>query len=428
MEPVLIESLDQAGRGIAHIDGKTCFVDGALPGEQVTINVYRKKPNYQHAKMAELIRASSQRVTPLCPYFTLCGGCSMQHLQAQAQVAIKQRVLEDALWHIGKVKAQQILPAIYGEIWNYRYRARLAVRWVSKKGGTLVGFHEKKSSFITDMESCAVLPERIANLIAPLRRLIDQLSIRERLPQIEVACSEQSIVLVLRILQDMLESDSELIRQFAEDNQVHIYLQPQGTESVYPFHPSKPAQLSYRLSEYGLTYSFAATEFTQVNPNVNAILVRRAMQLLDPKRGERIADLFCGIGNFTLPIAALGATVVGIEGHPTLVARAYENAALNGLSDSTHFISADLFDTLPNDVMQVAKLLIDPPREGALNLIRNLPENIARLVYVSCNPATLARDAAVLIHEKNCRLVATGVVNMFPHTAHVESVALFERQ
>jgi 23S rRNA (uracil1939-C5)-methyltransferase len=427
-----IESLDHEGRGVAHLDGKTFFVDGALPGEICEASSYRKKPNFEQANATRILKSSPFRSAPACRWFGICGGCSHQHLDEAAQVACKQRVLEDAFAHIGKVTPESMLPPIHGPAWGYRTRARLSVRHVEKKGGMLVGFHEKRSSYVADMTSCEVLPRRISDLLPKLRALVGGLSIRDRLPQIELAAGEDIDVLVLRILEPPTPEDEAKLRAFADAHRIQFWLQPKGPDTAYPFHPLEGAELCYRLPEYDLVMPFRPTEFTQVNHGINRMLIRRAMRLLDPRPGERVADFFCGLGNFSLPIARQGAAVVGVEGSAGLVARAVENARRNGLEHRTEFQVADLFQMTPESYAALGvfdKLLIDPPRDGAIELVKSLPEEGAphRIVYVSCNPATLARDAAVLVHQKGYRLVSAGVANMFPHTAHVESIALFER-
>ncbi len=432
--PVSIESLDQEGRGVAHAEGKVIFIEGALPGEVVTYNTYRKKEKFELAQVVQILNIGSVRVTPQCRYFGICGGCSLQHMHTRAQVAAKQRILEDNLKHIGKVAAELILPAVYGIAWGYRCRARLSVRYVAKKGGVLVGFHEKRSSFVTDMQSCEVMPPRIAALVLPLRELIGSLSIRERVPQIEVSLGEEVDVLVLRVLESPSVQDEVLLKVFAERYHIQFFLQPGGAEMAYPFYPQDAAELNYTLPEFDIVMPFHPTEFTQVNPAMNRILVRRALSLLEPKPGERIADLFCGMGNFTLPIARRGAQVAGYEGSMAMVRRAGENAQRNGLAARTQFIETNLFKA--NEAWMQAqghfdKMLIDPPRDGAAEVVNSLAagQDVPwRIVYVSCNPATLARDAGVLVHAKNYQLKAAGVVNMFPHTAHVESIALFEKR
>ena len=430
-----IESLDQDGRGVAHHDGKAVFVEGALPGERVRCTVIRRKPNYEIARADAIERASAARTAPACPHFSVCGGCSLQHLDPAAQVAAKQRSLEDALWHIGRVRAREILPAIHGPAWGYRHRARLSVRHVAKKGGVLVGFHERKSSYVADMRSCAILPPRISALLPRLRELVGALSIRDRLPQIELAVGDGGTapeVLVLRVLEPPSEADRERLVAFADRYAVQFYLQPGGPQTAVPFHPPQRT-LAYALPEFDLSFPYAPTEFTQVNPAINRVLVRRAIALLAPQPGERVADFFCGLGNFSLPIARRGAAVVGIEGSAPLVRRAGEIAALNGLAASTRFVAANLFEATPQSIEDLGPLdrvLIDPPREGAVALVKALPGDGAprRIVYVSCNPATLSRDASILVHDHGYTLSAAGIVNMFPHTAHVESLAVFDRE
>lgn len=431
MYRLVIESLDQEGRGVARCDGKAIFVDGALPGEVVEATPYRKKSSFELATLNNLLKPSASRVEPRCVYFGTCGGCSLQHLDARAQVAAKQRVLEDSLWHIGKVEPDEILPAIYGPAWGYRHRARLAARYVIKKGGMLVGFHEKRSSFVADMASCEIMPPRISALLKPLRDVLGLVSIHERIPQIEVAVGDAVDVLVLRVLQPLSAQDEALLREFADKHVVQLYLQPQGPGSAYPFYPESRTDPYYTLPEFDLKIRFGPTEFTQVNPEINRVLVRRVLALLAPQRGERIADLFCGIGNFALAIARRDATVVGVESAAALVRRAAENAADNGLAHATRFLEMDLFKisaALLATLGQFDRMLIDPPREGAIEVVKSLGEHApARIVYVSCNPATLARDAAVLVHTRGYRLSAVGVINMFPQTSHVESIAVFEK-
>jgi 23S rRNA (uracil1939-C5)-methyltransferase len=428
---VLIESLDHEGRGVAHDAGKAIFIDGALPGEHVTYTAYRNKPTFAFAHLDQLLHESFTRVTPRCRHYGVCGGCSLQHMDEAAQVAAKQRILEDNLWHIGRVKPDQLLSPIHGPTWGYRYRARMSVRLVVKKGGVLVGFHERKSSFIADMHHCEIMPQRIARLIDPLRALIGKMSQPDRLPQIEIALGDDVDVLVLRVLEALTPADEEQLRAFADEYAIQWWLQTKGPDTVVPFYPLNSPALCYRLPEFAIEMPFKPTEFTQVNPFVNRILVRRAMALLDPRPGERIGDLFCGLGNFTLPIARRGAAVVGFEGSPALVARATANSAHNGLSQRAEFNVQNLFEVSEQDVAawgRFDKLLIDPPRDGAAEVVKALSGELpTRIVYISCNPATLARDANMLVHVKGYRLASAGIANMFPHTAHVESIALFER-
>ena len=431
---VTIGSLDQEGRGIARVDGKAVFVEGALPGEVVTITTLKRKPTYEIARAEVILKRSAARVEPRCPHFGVCGGCTLQHFDATAQIAAKQRTLEDALWHIGRVRPEQMLPPIHGPAWEYRHRARLSVRHVAKKGGVLIGFHERKSSYVADMTSCAVLPRRISALLPSLRALVGSLSVRDRLPQIELAVgdgTDAAHVLVLRILEPLAAYDEAALAAFANAHGVQFYLQPGGPGTASPLHPGG-LRLAYTLPEFDLVFPYSPTEFTQVNPAINRVLVRRALALLDPRPGERIADFFCGIGNFTLPIARRGAEAIGVEGSSALVRRAEENAAVNQLTACATFRVMNLFDATPEGIETMGpldKILIDPPREGAIALVKALPGDGAprRIVYVSCSPATLARDAAVLVHDHGYALAAAGVVNMFPHTAHVESIAVFGR-
>jgi 23S rRNA (uracil1939-C5)-methyltransferase len=431
MPEAIVESLDHEGRGVAHVDGKAIFIEGGLPGERVEYASYRRKPSYEQASVTAIRRASSQRVTPLCPHFGVCGGCSMQHLEAGAQTAAKQRVLEDALWHLARLKPETLFPPIAGPAWGYRRRARLSVRLVPKKGGVLVGFHERRSSYVADMTTCKVLPPALAALLPKLRELVSALSISDRLPQIEVAVADSQTVLVLRILESLTAADGDLLRAFADAHGVVFYLQTSGPDSAALFHPPTAGPLAYALPDFGVTLTFRPTDFTQVNFGINRMLVRRAMGLLAPQPGERIADMFCGLGNFTLPIASHGVTVVGVEGSQALVDRAHANASANGLSERTEFHVANLFEATAESLAGLGpfdKMLIDPPREGAIALVKALAEPWPRrIVYVSCSPATLARDAAVLVHEQGYRLCGAGIGNMFPQTSHVESIALFER-
>ena len=417
--------------------GKVIFVEGALPGERVTYSSYRRKPSYEQAQVVDVLRESVMRSNPQCAFFDTCGGCSMQHLDERAQVAVKQRVLEDNLWHLSKLRPETVFRPIHGPTWGYRYRARLTVRHVVKKGGVLVGFHERKSSYVADMTSCEVLPPHVSALLVPLRRLVESLSIRDRLPQIEVAVGSSVTALVLRVLEPMTAEDETYVRQFADQHGVQFWVQPKGPDTVVPFYPLD-VELDYTLPEFGIRMPFKPTDFTQVNHAINRVLVGRAIRLLAPSRGDRVLDLFCGLGNFTLPLARLAREVVGIEGSETLTARALANARLNGVDAHTAFACRNLFEITADDLRALGafeKFLVDPPREGALAVSKALAEIAqsgqgplpGRIVYVSCNPATLARDAGLLVDEAGYRLKGAGVVNMFPHTSHVESIAVFER-
>ncbi|MGB7595954.1 MAG: 23S rRNA (uracil(1939)-C(5))-methyltransferase RlmD [Gallionella sp.] len=430
---VKIESLDQEGRGVARSEGKVIFIEGALTGEVVSYSSYRKKPSFEQAQVTRIYKSSPMRVQPRCAHFGVCGGCSMQHLEARAQVAVKQRILEDSLWHIGKVRAETIMRPISGQAWGYRERARLSVRHVIKKDKTLVGFHEKRSSFVADMQHCEILVPRIAALLPLLAELIGGLSIRDRVPQIEVAVGEHVDVLVLRVMETPSSADEAALRAFADRHHIQFWLQTGGYDTIAPFHPLDVPPLTYSLPEFGITMPFAPSEFTQVNSALNRVMISRAMRLLDPHPNERIADFFCGLGNFTLPIARSGAQVLGIEGSDALVARARQNAELNGVAGNAKFATMNLFAMTEAgfaELGQFDKLLIDPPRDGAIELVKALGGTNApqRIVYVSCNPATLARDVQVLVQVHGYILKSAGVMNMFPHTSHVESIALFVKE
>ncbi len=439
-----VESLDLEGRGVAHdAAGKVVFIEGALPGERVQVDVGRRKAHWEQATMRVLGLESAQRVRPGCVHFGLhrgaCGGCKMQHLHVAAQVAAKQRVLEDNLWHLAQVRPERMLRAIQGPAWGYRYRARMTVRDVPKKGGVLVGFHERKSSHVADMRSCPVLPLHVSALLLPLRELLCGMRARARVPQIELAIGDKVTALVLRHLDPLCDEDLQSMREFGAAFAVQWWLQPGGPESIVLLEPGA-AELAYELPEFGVRVPFRPTDFTQVNPSINQALVGRAVRCLDAHGDERVIDWFCGLGNFSLALATRCGAVLGLEGSPGLVARARDNAVANGLGDRAGFEVRDLFDIGASDVRgygRADKWLIDPPREGAFALVKALVELHAtpasewsaptRIVYVSCNPATLARDAGLLVHQAGYRCAAAGVVNMFSHTAHVESLAVFDR-
>lgn len=427
MEVLNVLALDAEGRGVArNAQGKVVFVEGALGGERVEVQQLRDKRKFDLARATRILEPSSGRREPRCPHFGRCGGCATQHADARTQMAAKQRGLEDCLSRIGKVKPGSLLPIVYGAEWGYRRRARFSARFVEGKGGAMVGFRERRSTFVADMKGCEVLPPEIAALIVPLRELVAALSIRERLPQIEVAAGEGGTVLLFRHLEPLNADDKVLVREFAERHRVNAWLQPEGQDSAKPFWPQAHEPLYYELPEFGLRVSFLPSDFTQVNFGVNRVLVSRALRLLDPRPGERIADLFCGLGNFTLPIAVRGAEVIGFEASRPLIERARQNALANNVV--AQFEVADLFKPDIGHFGRFDKFLIDPPREGAAGVVHGLPDEWPRrIVYVSCDPATLARDADTLVNAKGFRLVSAGVVNMFPHTAHVESIALFER-
>ncbi|MDR2014685.1 MAG: 23S rRNA (uracil(1939)-C(5))-methyltransferase RlmD [Azoarcus sp.] len=438
MPVAIIESLDHEGRGITRAGGKAVFVEGALPGETVEYESLRVRPTYEQARANHILRESGLRIVPRCPHFGVCGGCSSQHLDPVAQAVVKQRVMEDAFWHIAKLRPEIIYPAIAGQAWGYRQRARLGVRKVPSKGGVLIGFHEKRSSYIADLVCCPVLPPHVSAMLPRLRVLLGGLSIADRVPQIEMAIGEREsgesvTVLVFRCLLPFSGADMKRLKAFGEAEGVDVWQQPGQPDTASPLAGSGGATgLFYSLPEFDVRLAFRPGDFTQVNVHANRLLVRRAMQMLDPQAKERIGDLFCGLGNFTLPIARRGAMVAGVEGSAAMVARATANARANGLDARALFYAADLFETTVDSFAALGpfdKLLLDPPREGAIAVVKAIdPHNSPRrIVYVSCNPATLARDAAALVREKGYGLRGAGIINMFPHTSHVESVALFER-
>lgn len=436
-----IESLDQDGRGVGHREGKAVFVEGALPHERVVYERCRNKKSFEVGRMTALLREGNLRVAPRCPHFGLepgkCGGCAMQHLDPSAQVAIKQRVLMDALWHIGKIRPEVVLPPIYGPFWGYRHRARLTVRDVAKKGGVLVGFHERSSSFVADMKSCAILPRHVSDMILPLRSLVESLEIRQRLPQIEVAVDgDGRTALVFRHLVPIPDADVEKLLAFGREHGADIWLQPKGPDTAHPVDPALIDSLGLRLPEFGVRIAFRPTDFTQVNHQLNETMVSRAVRMLHVESGMRVVDFFCGLGNFTLPLATRSAHVTGIEGSDALVARARAGAEANGLADKADFVARNLFtwsepdwEALWAKLGGIDRILLDPPREGAQAVCQVLAatdKRPGRVVYVSCNPATLARDCAILMHQGGWRLLGAGVMNMFPHTGHVESIAVLE--
>lgn len=431
MVEAVIKSLDARGRGVGSVADKPVLVDGALVGEVVEVSVSHVFPDRTVVQLDRVMSPSAQRVRPRCGHFGTCGGCSMQHLDPLAQVAVKQRMLEEVIAAGCAVAPELIYPAIVGAPWSYRQRARLSVRFVADTGGVRVGFHERCSSAIAEIRSCAVLPPHVSALLDDLRALIARLSIAGCLPQVELACDGSASALIFRHLSALTCEDEVQLAAFADDKGVQVWLQPAGPDSAHLFYPCDAPELAYALPEFGVTLRFRPTDFTQVNMASNRVLVRRAMQLLDPRAGERVADLFCGLGNFSLPIARSGAFVIGVEGNESLVLRAGENARSNGLDGQCAFYAADLFESTEDSFAALGtidKLLIDPPREGAMAVVKAIDRRHApqRVVYVSCNPATLARDASVLIHQKGYVLKGAGIVNMFPHTTHVESIALFE--
>ncbi|BAU48261.1 23S rRNA methyltransferase [Sulfurifustis variabilis] len=423
-----IESLDYEGRGVARIDGKATFIDGALPGERVRFRYHRKRRRHDEGSVIEVIEQSPDRVAPPCRHFGRCGGCSLQHLAPPAQIAAKQRVLAENLRRIGRVAPERWLPPILGPDRGYRRRARLGVRDVPKKGGVLVGFREKRRSYITPLDDCLTLDRRVAVLLPALRELVAGLSRPDRLPQIEASAGDEAVALVFRHLEPLTEADLRRLRAFGEAHDVQVHLQPDTPDSVRALWPDPAPELGYALPEFEVRLVFRPTDFVQVNAEVNRRLVHQAMELLAIAPDDAVLDLFCGLGNFTLAAGRQAKRVLGIEAEPRLIARARANAERNGLTN-VEFRTADLaglLDPAPWEGFRFERLLLDPPRTGAIEAIRALPADGARrIVYVSCNPATLARDSQYLVEVLGYRLSAAGVADMFPHTAHVESLALF---
>ena len=425
---VTIESLSHDGRGVAHLDGKAVFIDGALPGEVVSFEYRASRRRFDEGRVTAVAQASPDRVEPRCPHFGLCGGCSLQHMEPAAQIRAKQQTLLDNLKHIGKVVPQDVLPALTGPVWGYRTKGRLGAKDVIKKGRVLVGFREKYNPYVADLAACEVLHPSVGKHLDVLSQLIGQLDARARIPQIEVAVAGSITALVFRHLDPLSEGDRDRLKQYAMERGLHVYLQPAGPESVQPLWPEQ-STLSYQLPAESIEIHFKPTDFTQINTAINEQMVARVLDMLALDSNDTVLDLFCGLGNFTLPMARHAGAVIGVEGEAGLVSRARDNAALNGL-DNTTFHSANLAEENAAAAWAGAvcnKVLLDPPRSGAAEVLGGLANmRPQRIVYVSCHPGSLARDAGTLVHEKGYRLLSAGVMDMFPHTAHVESIALFE--
>lgn len=432
-EPVTctIESLSHDGRGVARLEGKTAFVDGALPGETVTAQYLERRPRFDGLRVLSVdANPSPQRVTPPCQHADICGGCSLQHLDPEAQIRFKEQTLREQFAHFGGIEPEQWAQPLTGPQLGYRRKARLGVRYVVKKGEVLVGFREKRNSFIAALEQCLVLDPRIGERLNELKSLIHGLSVYQHLAQIEVACGDDDAALVFRNLKPLTSEDEAALIAFGQARNLHIYLQPKGPDTVYRLWPESGAErLYYRLPAFDLTMGFHPMDFTQVNADINTRMIDQALNWLAPEAGERVLDLFCGLGNFSLPLATTVREVVAVEGEESLVERGRENTRLNGL-DNCHFLATDLqadFSAQEWAREGFDRILIDPPRSGALEVVRTLAGVRAKsILYVSCNPATQARDAGELV-QRGYRLVKAGVLDMFPHTTHVESMALFER-
>lgn len=431
-EPVraTIEDLSHDGRGVTHIDGKTVFVEGALKGEEVSFLYVEKKRSYDVGATQEVHRAAPERVTPKCEVFGTCGGCALQHMQADAQILAKQEVLLENFERIGKVSPAEVLPPLTGPHWGYRRKARMGVRNVPKKGRVLIGFREKRAPYVVDMHRCEVLHPSVGEHLDELSGMIGTLEACSRIAQIEVAVDDSQTALVFRNLDPLSDEDKAKMIAFAKAHEMHFFLQPGGPDSVEPLWPAR-TQLSYTLPEFEVRFNFTPTGFTQVNTDINRKMVPYAIDMLDVQPDERVLDLFCGIGNFTLPLARRAKEVVGVEGLDILVQRARENAELNAI-DNVEFHVADLakeVELQPWWSSGFDKVLLDPARDGAMEAIPHIAKlGVKRIVYVSCSPATLARDAGLLVNEHGYTLEKAGVMDMFPHTAHVESIALFTKR
>ncbi|MES9899921.1 MAG: 23S rRNA (uracil(1939)-C(5))-methyltransferase RlmD [Sedimenticola sp.] len=426
-----IDSLSHDGRGVAHIDGKAVFIHGALPGEEVLFTYTKKQRRFDEGVVSQVLTPSDDRVEPRCEHFGVCGGCSLQHMAPEAQIRMKQSTLTDAFQRIGKVEPESLLPPLVAESpWGYRRKARIGAKFVIKKDRMLVGFRERGSGFVADMKRCHVLHPQVGELITPLADLIASLTIKEKVPQIEVALGDDCCVLIFRVMEPPAHQDLEKLLAFGREHGLHAYLQEGGEDSIRPITGEK-AELTYSLPAYDATLHFLPNDFTQVNSELNRLMLDRALGMLELNSEDRVLDLFCGLGNFTLPIARTAKEVVGIEGDSGLVARARENAERNGITNSRYF-TANLYESLEKEpwlLESYNKALLDPPRSGALEVLEHLPKlGVERIVYVSCYPGTLARDAGELVNQYGYRLVSAGVMDMFPHTAHVESIALFEKR
>ena len=428
--PAHIDSMSHDGRGVARIEDKATFIQGALPGEDVHFRYTARKRSHDEGQVSEVLSASPQRVEPRCEHYAICGGCSLQHMGPQAQIEAKQAVLLENLQHIGKVEPQSVLPPLLNDSpWGYRRKARLGVKYVAKKGKVLVGFRERGNSFVADLARCHVLHPRVGELLPQLGEMIDSLSIRDRVPQIEMAMDDERCVLIFRILDALSPDDMQTLLAFGEQHNVIPYVQPGGPDTVAPL-GAEPADLRYSLPNQDLELAFLPGDFTQVNTDINRKMVSHALEMLQAKNSDRVLDLFCGVGNFTLPLARHAGTVVGVEGDAGLVQRARDNAQRNGL-ENVEFFTANLYEELaPTSWLKQSfnKALLDPPRSGAQQVLHLLPKmGVDTILYISCYPGTLARDAGELVNEQGYQLVSAGVMDMFPHTAHVESIALFRK-
>ncbi len=427
-----IVNLSHDGKGVARINGKATFIQGALPDETVEFQYTRVKKDFDEGRLVSVITPSPLRVEPKCPHYEMCGGCSLQHLSEKEQIHFKLEQLLDLLSRFGRTQPQEVLSPLTSNHWNYRNKARLSVRYVEKKQAAMVGFRERNNPrYITEITQCPVLNAKLDADIIPLRHLIDSMEDKHCIAQIEVASGDEEIGLIFRNLTSLTANDELKIEQFAEQYGYKIFLQPGGPDSVYCFYPPNSSDyLTYNLPDYKIAFQFHPNDFTQVNANLNRLMVKRALQLMDLKSSDLVLDLFCGLGNFSLPMAQFCSKVVGVEGSKTMVEREYMNAQANHLNN-VDFYAANLDDIAEvNNLVKQSfnKVLIDPPRSGALEIVKQIDSlNPERIVYVSCNPVTLARDTDILVNQKGYVLISAGVMDMFPHTAHVESIALFEK-
>src|SRR4249919_1257347 len=426
---ISIDGLGHDGRGVGRVEGKAVFVAGALPGERVRARQTGRNRHFDEAETIEVLEASPQRITPRCPHFGVCSGCVLQHMDQDAQIEAKQRVLLENLARIGHVEAQRVLPPLTDAAWGYRRKGRLSVRYVEKKGRTVLGFREASNPrYVAELTECHTMLPELGMRLPELTALVESLDGKRAVPQIEFIAGDGPLALVLRHLEALSEADLERLRAFAQVSGYAMYLQPGGVDSVRPL--DADIELSFPIPEFDLRLQFRPLDFIQVNAGLNQKMIARALELLDPQPQDRVLDLFCGLGNFTLPLARRAGQVVGVEGDPGLIARARENAARNGLGN-VEFHAADLAKDLSAEPWMKAgfdKLLVDPPRAGAAEVLAQLPlKGINRIVYVSCHPGSLARDAGFLVRERGYKLIAAGAMDMFPQTAHVESIALFEK-
>lgn len=432
-QQAFVENFSHDGRGIARIDGKTTFIEGALAGETVTFVYTKQKKDYDEGRIISIENKSPHRVAPACPHYEICGGCSLQHLENSEQIQVKQDLLLNLLEKYAKIKPKEILNPLLGDNWHYRNKARLSTRFVSKKDEVFIGFREKHNPrLIADIHNCLILNKKVADSIDKLRKLIKSFSSPEIIAQIELAAGDNQIVLIFRNLESLSIESEEKLKEFSIESNFVIYLQPAGPESIYLFYPQNADEyLTYSLPEFGVTFNFKPTDFTQVNGKINQQMVPKAIQMLDLNEKDTVLDLFCGLGNFTLPIAKHCLKVYGVEGSDAMVSRAEMNMKINHISNAS-FMACDLdqnFQNILHKFKNVNKLLLDPPRSGAFEVIKQLGNlNLERIVYVSCNPATFARDADILVNTQGYKLASAGVMDMFPNTSHVESIALFLRE